>query len=334
MPLRATIWLGAACALVGCGLFADGAATAVDASADAWLGFDAPVDAAPGVDAAPPPTCAPSFHHEVVCAPCDASAGPCQPLCQDACVPDDEFCPFTCPSGMTCEVVAEGAGDLAAPLPWRHVGCVPIGAPLCDATTCPDGQHCEPFCHPCTAPGCTWLECESSCAFYQPCGRIGCGVERCFDDCFLDRFGDDVCLGDTLSYDTCELTLCWPGTVCGAACTTDAASCASTCATTCGADPDDACRGAITCADAPPACPPDTVPGIASGCWAGYCIPVDQCTHPCGALTTEAACRSDAQCTPQFHLVCVPVQPGAMECHIEFDRCDQVPIEVPPMEGP
>jgi hypothetical protein len=37
------------------------------------------------------------------------------------------------------------------------------------------------------------------------------------------------------------------------------------------------CHGQVTCLRPPPACPAETTPGIASGCYTGTCIPIDVC---------------------------------------------------------
>ena len=37
------------------------------------------------------------------------------------------------------------------------------------------------------------------------------------------------------------------------------------------------CYGSVTCNSAPPQCPANTTPGVANGCYTGYCIPVSQC---------------------------------------------------------
>jgi hypothetical protein len=37
------------------------------------------------------------------------------------------------------------------------------------------------------------------------------------------------------------------------------------------------CFGQVTCKVAAPACPPETMPGVASGCYTGACIPLDVC---------------------------------------------------------
>lgn len=37
------------------------------------------------------------------------------------------------------------------------------------------------------------------------------------------------------------------------------------------------CSGVVTCRSLPPACPPQTTPGISSGCYTGACIPTDLC---------------------------------------------------------
>jgi hypothetical protein len=50
-----------------------------------------------------------------------------------------------------------------------------------------------------------------------------------------------------------------------------------------------ACDGLITCRAQPPACPSGTVPGVASGCYSGYCIPKTACGGPLDPGTCAGA---------------------------------------------
>jgi len=54
------------------------------------------------------------------------------------------------------------------------------------------------------------------------------------------------------------------------------------------------CSGPVACDSLPPACPPTTVPGVANGCWTGYCIPVAACGHDPGTCfhPGDPICRS------------------------------------------
>jgi hypothetical protein len=108
---------------------------------------------------------------------------------------------------------------------------------------CPVGSHCEHMCTPCD-PGpngmCT-SSCSATCVADQACANVDCG----------------------------------PGYTCEDTC--DAAgNCFPTCVAVTPPDPG-SCTGAINCNSAPPACPANTVPGIANGCYTGFCIPKTQC---------------------------------------------------------
>ena len=60
------------------------------------------------------------------------------------------------------------------------------------------------------------------------------------------------------------------------------------------------CYGENVCEVEPPACPEGTLPGIANGCWTGYCIPLNACESPaCGTLG-ESACQSASACEPVY----------------------------------
>jgi hypothetical protein len=61
----------------------------------------------------------------------------------------------------------------------------------------------------------------------------------------------------------------------------DSMGCQDTCTPTCVPDPGTGqCTGQITCSSGPPSCPANTTPGIANGCWTGYCIPNAACGSP------------------------------------------------------
>jgi len=61
------------------------------------------------------------------------------------------------------------------------------------------------------------------------------------------------------------------------------------------------CVGAITCAEAEPACPMGTIAGRRNGCWTHYCIPYAQCDSlpACDSLT-ESACIQRTDCSPIY----------------------------------
>ncbi|MFT3696985.1 MAG: hypothetical protein QM831_27835 [Kofleriaceae bacterium] len=53
-----------------------------------------------------------------------------------------------------------------------------------------------------------------------------------------------------------------------------------------------ACGGSITCGVQPPICPANTTPGIANGCWTGYCIPNADCgSHDPGQCYAPVTCN-------------------------------------------
>lgn len=118
--------------------------------------------------------------------------------------------------------------------------CIAEPGNACDSTTCPAGAHCETQCHPCdTPPG------------------------DCMDAC------SPVCVPD----DVCATVDCGPGYSCVEQCTNG--MCSGQCVATQG-DPG-SCTGDVTCGAAPPACPPGATPGIANGCYTGYCLPLSDC---------------------------------------------------------
>lgn len=66
-------------------------------------------------------------------------------------------------------------------------------------------------------------------------------------------------------------------------------------------DPGSCDPSTVACDGNPPACPTGTVPGVANGCWSGYCIPVAECPDlPCDQLTTESACLGRTDCAPTY----------------------------------
>lgn len=76
------------------------------------------------------------------------------------------------------------------------------------------------------------------------------------------------------------------------------------------------CYGEVTCDEAPPACPDGTLPGVAAGCYTGFCVPVDECgdTPSCAGLG-EAECVKVATCTPLYEGV-------GCSCDAEGCTCD------------
>ena len=75
------------------------------------------------------------------------------------------------------------------------------------------------------------------------------------------------------------------------------------------------CYADVTC-DAPePDCPPGTAPGIANGCFTGYCIPLDDCESQvaCGEITVEMTCIARPDCTPLYE---------GVDCTCDSTGCD------------
>jgi hypothetical protein len=60
------------------------------------------------------------------------------------------------------------------------------------------------------------------------------------------------------------------------------------------------CWEAVACDEAPPVCPPNSVPGVRDGCYTGVCIELSLCEpYPCSWLD-ENACVARADCTPYY----------------------------------
>ena len=78
------------------------------------------------------------------------------------------------------------------------------------------------------------------------------------------------------------------------------------------------CEGTVTCDRVEPACPEGTTPGIAGGCYTGYCIPLEDCgpLPACGDAEGEASCIERADCTPIYEGV-------NCECAADVCECDE-----------
>lgn len=160
----------------------------------------------------------------------------------------------TCSERDNCSMVYTGSpSDLNTTTKFEQ--CVNESAGSCNSgQQCPMGSHCEQQCAPCNSVGCSGV-CPAT------------------------------CVSDT----TCDTTTCGLGSQCVEQC--DASGCAPTCVPT-GTDPG-SCTGTITCNNAPPTCPANTTPGIANGCWSGYCIPNADCgTHDPGQCYAQVLCNS------------------------------------------
>src|SRR5262245_32171458 len=60
------------------------------------------------------------------------------------------------------------------------------------------------------------------------------------------------------------------------------------------------CTGIVKCDALPPACPAGTKPGIANGCWTGYCIPEADCRpNDPGNCYEDVVCRAAPPACPE-----------------------------------
>jgi hypothetical protein len=142
----------------------------------------------------------------------------------------------------------------------------------CESVDCGWGSHCELQCAPCADP-------SEMC----PCAP--------------------TCVPDN---NACAAVDCGPGYTCVETCSGESPSdsgtmppwkCDAECVPTGSGDPG-SCSGDITCFAQPPACPADTVPGIAWGCWTGYCIPESACGPADPGSCEPAACDAVGPACP------------------------------------
>jgi len=139
--------------------------------------------------------------------------------------------------------------------PTKFEQCVDESGGACGTSgqQCAQGYHCEEQCPPCDSQGC-------------------------------------MCAPTCVSDSTCGSTTCGPGSECVEQCDTFN-GCTPTCVPT-STDPG-SCTGTISCNSAPPTCPANTTPGIANGCWSGYCIPNADCgSHDPGQCYAQVVCTS------------------------------------------
>jgi len=119
--------------------------------------------------------------------------------------------------------------------------CAAEPASSCAAVDCAPGFHCEQQCDP-SAPN---AMCGAVCVADQTCASVDCAPGyTCADVCTTGPNGQTVCSP------TCVPTSHDPGQ----------------------------CTGAVICGMPAPACPAGTTPGIANGCYTGYCIPNSACS--------------------------------------------------------
>lgn len=93
-----------------------------------------------------------------------------------------------------------------------------------------------------------------------------------------------------------------------------------------GNEPDPgSCEGEVMCDATPPECPDGSTPGIADGCYTGYCIPLADCegAPACGEIGEEASCVERADCTPIYEGVdCVCDEVDCTCADWVFESCE------------
>jgi hypothetical protein len=145
--------------------------------------------------------------------------------------------------------------------------CQPEQAGACSGVDCGAGSHCEQQCAVCDPPG--------------PCNGPICQT---------------MCVPDV----TCNAVDCGPGYTCAEQCDASnglVGTCSAVCVPT-DHDPGQ-CYGTVSCNSAPPACPANDTPGVANGCYTGYCIPVTDCgPHDPGKCYVDTLCDIAAPACP------------------------------------
>ncbi|MBA3541372.1 MAG: hypothetical protein H0T79_17300 [Deltaproteobacteria bacterium] len=187
----------------------------------------------------------------------------------------------------------------------------------CLATTCAPGTHCEEQCYgdcgtgtgdpmtgACPAES---MSCYPMCVpdNTYSCANVDCGPGyQCVEQC--DGGGGKDPMDPTggapepgYCYPTCIQIVNEPGE----------------------------CYGELWCDAVPPACPsPATTPGVANGCYTGYCIPVAQCGPQDPGSCEPAACAVPAPSCPSNTTAGVKNGCWTGYC-IPDAACPQVPCE-------
>ena len=139
----------------------------------------------------------------------------------------------------------------------------------CHAPPCPDCPNCG------ACPDVCYGVCVPT---GGTCANVDCGPGQvCKEQCYGTNgmaYCEPVCVEPA----SCAAIDCGPGYMCTEVCELDSNgqwSCHGTCVPT--NDPGQ-CTGPVNCFITPPVCPAGTTPGIANGCYTGYCIPTNKCT--------------------------------------------------------
>jgi Cys-rich repeat protein len=182
----------------------------------------------------------------------------------------------------------------------RYETCAPENQQYCLADSdCGSGQRCDTSV--CNQPNCPpdadcGSVCEGVCVPDAACSNVDCGMgyhceETCYpcdttDGSMCDPYCSPSCVPDQ----TCASVDCGPGYECAMECSSG--TCYPACIPVNGGGPGD-CNGTVTCNSAPPTCPANTTPGVANGCYTGYCIPLNQCgPNDPGQCYAPLACAS------------------------------------------
>lgn len=253
--------------------------------------------------------------------PCDPECGPCPAYSEPVPEPSWGLCESQC-TGLgegTCletsgcrGIYTEGPEDLLYLACWATDTSGPIQGGACEglgAYECSRHDDCAAV-H------------QTNCDFATDSDAPGCEPTE-FQRCAEERTycASDAECGDGLRCNAAEVCLPAPG------CEEDG-GCEPVCYGYCVPDdqPDPgSCYGDVECRALPPECPDDTTPGIDSGCWTGYCIPLDQCeSQPaCGQITEEPSCVARPDCSALYEGIdCTCDESGCACAEWVFDRCE------------
>jgi hypothetical protein len=201
---------------------------------------------------------------------------------------------------------------------------------------------CDSECGPCPAEAggaeadqaqISWGYCESECTgleensclevsgcraiYIDPCGgALDCEAEPIFSECWSTDLTGPIQGGDCAGLDAYECSrhddcVAIHRDSCAGAASGDSfeapePACVIADFLRCGAETPGSdpglCYAPVDCTALPPECPADTMPGIAEGCFTGYCIPVEDCeSQPaCTSIEVEASCVARSDCTPLY----------------------------------